>query len=201
MTSIIQKKRFANELKLITNEPLHYITAYPDESNQFIWYFLLKGQHGTQYYGGEYIGKIVHSPKYPTEPPDYYMLTPNGRYEVDKKICLSNSSYHKGEWTSTWNIKTILIAFNSIFLDDTEYGISHIKRSPEERKQLAIKSLKYNLDNHNDIYQKFNHIILHDGTPKDNIKDSKIIIDDKISNINLLIEKQNLEIDELKKIL
>ena len=124
MASIIQKKRLANEVKLLSREPLHYCSAYPDESNHLIWYFLLKGQKGTNYHtgqeggGGEYIGKIVHSPKYPAEPPDYYMLTPSGRYNVGSKICLTNSSYHKGDWSSTWNIQSILIAFYSIWLDD-----------------------------------------------------------------------------------
>ena len=78
MANIIQKKRLINEIKLLKNEPLHYVTAYPDESDPLIWYFLILGQEDTAYHSGHYIGKIVHSKKYPTEPPDYYMLTPSG---------------------------------------------------------------------------------------------------------------------------
>ena len=129
--SIIQQKRFTNEKVLLAKEPLHYTTAYPDKENPLIWHCLIIGQKGTPYYGGQYIYKVHHSPKYPAEPPDYYFLTPSGRYEIDKKICLTNSSYHKGEWSSTWNIKTILISFYSIFLDDKEHGISHRHDSPE----------------------------------------------------------------------
>ena len=169
MASIIQKKRLTNEVKLLAKEPLHYCAAYPDESNPLIWYFLIKGQRGTDYHtgtknssgkfvggeGGEYIGKIVHSPKYPAEPPDYYMLTPSGRYNVGKKICLTNSSYHKGDWSSTWNILSILIAFYSIWLDDKEGGISHIKDSVANRKKMAAESIAYNLKNNRAIYEKF----------------------------------------------
>ncbi len=160
--SLIQKKRLSNESKLLKQQPLGYISAYPDEHNPLIWYFLLVGQKGTQYYGGQYIGEIHHSPKYPAEPPDYYMRTPNGRYEIDKKICLTNSSYHKGDWSSTWNILSILIAFYSIWLDDGEHGISHIKKSPEERKKLANESIQFNRTKYAKIYEKFDFSTLTD---------------------------------------
>lgn len=179
MASIIQKKRLANEVKLLSQQPLHYCTAYPDESNPLIWYFLLKGQKGTDYHtatknsegkyvggeGGEYIGKIVHSPKYPAEPPDYYMLTPSGRYNVGTKICLTNSSYHEGDWSSTWNILSILIAFYSIWLDDKEHGISHITDTPANRRKMAAESVAYNLKNNAAIYAKFDRTHLKDDAP------------------------------------
>jgi ubiquitin-conjugating enzyme E2 J2 len=166
MASIIQKKRFSNEQKLLKTEPLHYITAYPDSEDPLTWYFLLIGQTETPYHGGEYIGKIVHSKKYPAEPPDYYMLTPSGRYEINKKICLSNSSYHKGEWSSTWNIKSILIAYYSIFIDDTEHGISHIRDTLQNRITMANNSKEYNSQNYSDIYNNFDLTNLHDGSSK-----------------------------------
>ena len=165
MATIIQKKRLTNEVKLLAQQPLHYCAAYPDESNPLIWYFLIVGQKGTDYHGGEYIGKIAHSPKYPAEPPDYYMLTPSGRYNVGSKICLTNSSYHKGDWSSTWNILSILIAFYSIWLDDKEGGISHIKDTPTNRKRMAIESIEYNKKNNKAIYEKFDRTYLNDDAP------------------------------------
>jgi ubiquitin-protein ligase len=155
MATIIQKKRFDNEKKLLQNEPLHYSTAYPDENDPLIWYFIIYGQKDSPYYNGKFIGKITHSKKYPVEPPSYQMLTPNGRFEVNKDICLTNSNYHKGEWSSTWNIKTILIAFNSIFYADDTTGISHILKTAEERVKFSIESDEYNKKNHNNIYTKF----------------------------------------------
>jgi ubiquitin-conjugating enzyme E2 J2 len=155
VANLIQKKRFANELKLLNQQPLGYITAYPDEKNPLIWYFLVVGQKGTQYYGGHYIGEIHHSPKYPAEPPNYYMRTPSGRYEINSKICLTNSSYHRGDWSSTWNIQSILIAFYSIWLDDSEHGISHITRTGPERAKMAGESKDYNIKNYKKIYEKF----------------------------------------------
>ncbi len=162
VANLIQKKRFANELKLLNQQPLGYITAYPDEKNPLIWYFLVVGQKGTQYYGGHYIGEIHHSPKYLAEPPNYYMRTPSGRYEINSKICLTNSSYHRGDWSSTWNIQSILIAFYSIWLDDSEHGISHITRTAGERAKMAGESKDYNIKNYKKIYEKFDFETLTD---------------------------------------
>jgi ubiquitin-protein ligase len=156
MATIIQKKRFAGEVKILNKEPLHYATAYPDEEDPLTWYFLIEGQKDTEYEGGRYLGKIVHSPSYPVSPPDYYMFTPSGRYDINKKICLTNSSYHKGDWSSTWNIKTILIAYYSIWLDDSEHGISHIKKTKEERLQMAKESHDFNEKNYKKILDGFN---------------------------------------------
>ncbi len=170
VANTIQRKRFVNEKKLLDNEPLGYITAYPKEDNPLVWYILVVGQKGTHYEGGHFIGEIHHSPKYPAEPPDYIMRTPSGRYEINKKICLSNSGYHKGEWSATWNIHTILIAFYSIWLDDKEHGISHITRSKAERLQLAKESIQFNNSKGlKEIYDKFNHQTLSfdvDNDPK-----------------------------------
>ena len=182
MATIIQKKRLANEVKLLSQQPLHYCTAYPDETNPLIWYFLIVGQKGTDYYKGEYIGKIVHSPKYPAEPPDYYMLTPSGRYNVGSKICLTNSSYHKGDWSSTWNILSILIAFYSIWLDDKEHGISHITDTSTNRKRMAVESIEYNKRNNSSIYSKFDRTHLKDDAP--------VILKKKF--LNKINKKQNL---------
>lgn len=164
-TTIIQKKRLAKEAELLKTQPLHYCTAYPDETNPLIWYFLIMGQKGTDYHRGEYIGKIVHSPKYPAEPPNYYMLTPSGRYNIGSKICLTNSSYHKDGWSATWNILSILIAFYSIWLDDKEHGISHITDTPANRRRMASESVEYNKRNNTAIYAKFDRTYLKDDAP------------------------------------
>jgi ubiquitin-conjugating enzyme E2 J2 len=204
MASIIQKKRLANEVKLLSQQPLHYCTAYPDASDPLIWYFLIKGQKGTDYHscqkggeggcGGEYIGKIVHSPKYPAEPPDYYMLTPSGRYDIGKKICLTNSSYHKGDWSSTWNILSILIAFYSIWLDDKEHGISHITDTSVNRKKMADSSIAYNLKNNAAIYSKFDRTNLKDDAP---VTLKKKVVSETDTITEKIIPEQNQPVEHI----
>ena len=158
VANIIQQKRFTNEIKLLDKEPMGYVTAYQDKTNTLTWYFIIKGQKDTPYYGGEYIGKIVHSPRYPAKAPKYFMLTPNGRFQIETEICLSNSSWHQESWSTNWNIKSILIAFYSVFLDDKDHGAGFITPIPSvaERKNLAKQSTGYNAQYLSQIYSGFN---------------------------------------------
>ncbi len=154
--TLIQRKRFSNEVKKIRNEPLGYVTAYPKVDDPFTWYILVVGQVGSDYEGGHFIGVITHARNYPDGAPSYTMLTPNGRFEPNKKICTSNSSFHNESWSSTWNIHSILIGFNSMWMDDRDSGIGHIKVSRDERQVLARNSIIWNRSNFSEIYAGFN---------------------------------------------
>lgn len=170
----IQKKRLINEKKLLEKAHLHFCTAYPEPNNPLIWNFMIYGQKGTPYEGGEYIGKIVHSPRYPMAPPDYYMLTPNGRFEINRKICLTNSSFHKETWSSTWTIENLLIGVNIIWLNDKESGLGHLHESSADRRLKAQQSVEYNRRNHREIYEKFDRrdLLDHDPVPNNDQKES-----------------------------
>lgn len=53
---------------------------------------------GTDFEGGFYHGRILLPIDYPFKPPNIVFLTPNGRFEAGKKICLSISAHHPEEW-------------------------------------------------------------------------------------------------------
>jgi pentapeptide MXKDX repeat protein len=103
---------------------------------------------------------------YPTNPGDFMMLTPNGRFQINSKICLTNSGYHKESWTPIWNIRNMLKGFISIFNSDVEHGISHIKDSLEQRKNYAHNSIEYNLLNYYEIFRSFDQFVNMNGTIK-----------------------------------
>lgn len=169
----ICKKRLIGDLKMIKKDPIEGIDALPDEKDILTWYFLLKGPEDSHYKGGWYLGKIMHSPEYPFKPPDFMMLTPNGRFLTDRKICLSNTGYHSNEWSAMWNIKSIVLGFLSIMLDDREHGISHIKASAEERKTLAEQSVGFNKQFYKNIVKRFSNLIDENGNPI--VKDEETI--------------------------
>ena len=148
-------KRLQGDAKILAKHPVEGIDAYQDDKDMLIWYFLLEGPVDTHYEGGLYIGKVMHSPEYPFKAPDFMMLTPTGRFEIGKKICMTNSGYHSESWSSMWNIRSILLGFISIMSDDTTSGISHIKKSKAERQVLAKESQKFNETYHKDIYDIF----------------------------------------------
>lgn len=153
----ICQKRLQGDLKLLQKDPWDNGDAMPEESNMLLWKFIIKGPQFSDYAGGIYIGEIRHHPDYPLKPPDFVMLTPSGRFNIGLKICLSNTGYHSDTWSSAWNIKSILVGFLSIMLDDaTEaHGANHVRASSDERKKLAKESIEYNKKNYPDILRKF----------------------------------------------
>lgn len=159
-------KRLKGDFKLLKKDPHEYFEAYPDDTNVLVWYFIVKGPDFSDFTGGYYVGKIMHNPEYPLKAPDFMVLTPNGRFIEDKKICLSNSSYHSNEWSAVWNIKTILTGFLSIMLDDNENGISHIHMPKDQRQVMAKQSIEYNKQRYPEIIKKFTRFLDESGNPR-----------------------------------
>ena len=171
--SKLTKKRIMGDLKICLKSKHKLVDARPEDQTKIClnWYFLLVGPRNSVYEGGYYFGQILHDSAYPFKPPDYKMLTPSGRFLIDKKICNSNSSYHSSEWSLSWNIMNIVVAFLSIFMDDNEHGISHIKRSEKERRRLAKQSIEYNKKYLAHMVKKFPHFFDENGDP---IKDGPV---------------------------
>jgi hypothetical protein len=114
--------------------------------------------------GGIYHGRILVPPEYPFKPPAFSFLTvrcevpkatrvwqapltlahlcqqPNGRFEVNTKICLSISSYHPEHWQPSWSIRTALVALTAFFPTTGDGAIGALAYSKEERKALAAAS-------------------------------------------------------------
>lgn len=167
-SSVITEKRLKNEMKELLKNRLEFAQAIQDEDDKFIFYFLLKGDKDSDYNEGYYIGKIMLPHEYPAKPGDFMTLTPNGRFEINKKICLTNSGYHTESWTPTWNIKNMIIGFSSIFNSDFEHGISHIKDTPTNRRKFAKESVDYNNSYYKNIFVRFDQFVNPDGTIKEN---------------------------------
>lgn len=159
-------KRLKGDFKLLKKDPHEYFEAYPNENNILEWDFLIKGPDDSPFEGGYYVGKIIHDKEYPLKPPDFMMMTPSGRYIINKKICLSNTGYHSSEWSSMWNITTILNGFLSIMLDEKEGGISHIHQPKKEQQVLAKQSIEYNKAHNREVLKKFKRFLDEDGNPK-----------------------------------
>jgi len=160
MTSPIAIKRINGDYKAFIKAAPESFDIYPNPENILEIYFLMYGLKGTNYEGGQYIGMIKHNPDYPRKAPDYYMLTPNGRFDINKKICLTNSGYHQADWApAAWNLVSILEGFSSVFHSEfKEYkvGISHLMNvSESEIKLKTSQSIEYNKTHHNEIYSKF----------------------------------------------
>ncbi|TYZ60773.1 hypothetical protein PybrP1_005053, partial [[Pythium] brassicae (nom. inval.)] len=131
--------------EMMTNPSDQYAAA-PLESNMFDWHFTLRGPRDTEFEGGVYHGRILLPADYPFKPPNIMLLTPNGRFEVRKKICLSISAYHPEEWQPAWGVRLILEALISFMPTKGEGAIGALDFSPEERRRLAKQSVHFSCD-------------------------------------------------------
>ena len=131
--------REAQELHKATSE----YSAKPLDDNLFEWHFTFRGPEGSEYEGGFYHGRIILPPEYPMKPPSIMLLNPNGRFELNKKICLSISGYHPESWRPSWSIRTAILAIIGFLPTKGEGAIGSLDYTPEERRLLARKSRSY----------------------------------------------------------
>lgn len=105
----------------LSNTPSADYTATPLDDNLFEWHFTLRGPPGESagggtsssggvYSEGMYHGRIVLPPTYPLRPPSFRFLTPSGRFETNREICLSISGHHEETWQPAWGLRTALVA-------------------------------------------------------------------------------------------
>lgn len=114
--------------------------AQPLEDNLYEWHFTIRGAPDTDFADGIYHGRIMLPPDYPMKPPSIVLLTPNGRFEINKKICLSISGHHPESWQPSWSIRTALMAIIGFLPSPGKGAIGALDYPPEERKKLAKRS-------------------------------------------------------------
>jgi ubiquitin-conjugating enzyme E2 J1 len=128
------------------SEPTDLFCAQPLEDNLFEWHFTVRGPPDTEFEEGVYHGRIILPTEYPMKPPNLVLLTPNGRFETNKKVCLSISGYHPETWLPSWSIRTALLALIGFMPSAAAGAVGAIECSAEERKKLAKKSLDWRCD-------------------------------------------------------
>ena len=100
-------------------------------------------EQDTPYSKGCYHGKVIFPAEYPHAPPAILMMTPSGRLETGKRLCLSMTDFHPESWNPAWSVETILVGLLSFFISD-EKGYGSVRSSEEQRKLLAEKSWESN---------------------------------------------------------
>ncbi|KAL7462770.1 hypothetical protein ACHAXS_003269 [Conticribra weissflogii] len=157
MATPLATKRLTRELHALTKNPLTSprITATPHESNILEWHYVLEGPSpcpsspthdpSSPYTGGIYHGKLIFPREYPYKPPSVIMLTPNGRFKTNRRLCLSMSDFHPETWNPMWSISTILTGLYS-FMMETSPTLGSVETTDAVKRQLARDSLGYNVE-------------------------------------------------------
>lgn len=135
-------KRLFREAKELHESTEEYY-AQPLDDNLFEWHFTVRGPVDTEFDGGVYHGRIILPADYPMKPPNIIFLTANGRFETNKKICLSISGHHPETWQPSWSIRTALLAIIGFMPTPANGTIGSLDYTAPERQILAKKSVNY----------------------------------------------------------
>lgn len=135
-------KRILQEVKEMQSNPSEDYMSLPLEENIFEWQFAIRGPQDTEFEGGIFHGRIQLPAEYPFKPPSFMLLTPNGRFETQTKICLSISQYHPEHWQPSWSVRTALVALIAFMPTKGNGAIGSQDFTAEERKALALKSVE-----------------------------------------------------------
>ncbi|EKM82968.1 hypothetical protein AGABI1DRAFT_111494 [Agaricus bisporus var. burnettii JB137-S8] len=132
-------KRIMQEARELANDPSTDYSAAPLEDDIFEWHCTLRGSPGTEFEGGLYHFRILLPAEYPFRPPSIMMLTPNGRFELNTKICISFTNYHEELWQPAWGVRTAIIGLQGFFplKGEAAVGVGSIEYPASERRRLA----------------------------------------------------------------
>lgn len=138
-------KRLMREAAELSQATQDYY-AEPLQDNLFEWHFTVRGPQDTEFQDGVYHGRIIVPAEYPMKPPDIIVLTPNGRFETGKKICLSISGFHPESWQPSWSIRTALLAIIAFMPTPGQGTIGSLDYPKDERQRLARRSKSWSCD-------------------------------------------------------
>jgi len=135
-------KRIMQEARELANDPSTEYSAAPLEDDIFEWHCTLRGPAGTDFEGGLYHFRIRLPAEYPFRPPSIMLLTPNGRFELNTKICISFTNYHEELWQPAWGVRTAIIGLQGFFplKGQAAVGVGALEVPTSERKRLAVLS-------------------------------------------------------------
>lgn len=141
--SNVTRKRLNDEVKDLRKNLLPFIEAKPDPSNLLLFYFVIKGPPDTPYHGGVYLGKLIFPKNFPSKPPGIEMITPNGRFLTNLRLCFDISDTHPETWNPELKISTILNGLLS-FMTGNENTSGSINTNDDEKRKLAANSHSFN---------------------------------------------------------
>jgi len=165
-------KRIMQEARELANDPSTDYTAAPLDDDIFEWHCTIRGSPGTEFEGGLYHFRILLPAEYPFRPPSIMMLTPNGRFELNTKICISFTNYHEELWQPAWGVRTAIIGLQGFFplKGQAAVGVGSIEYPSAERKRLAGLSREWVCP----VCNQRNVDLLPDPAPAGEQKEAKV---------------------------
>ena len=182
--------RLRKENEFLNKNMLNYCHAVQNPNNKLEYYIAIRPLD-EPYKGGIYLGKLILPPNFPDAPPDFVMITPNGRFELGGKICITNTGYHSEQWTTSWTIQKCIIGISGLWWEDNDRGIRHITlRNKSEEELLKLRNscrdsaLDYNQAHNSEVMKLFKIYFNEDDKGNFSLKSDQEVTD-YIKNNNI----------------
>ncbi|KAA0186306.1 Ubiquitin conjugating enzyme 6 [Fasciolopsis buskii] len=137
-------QRLTQDYLRLVRDPVPFVSAAPLPSNIYEWHYVIKGPSHSVYRGGYYHGKLIFPKEFPFGPPSILMITPNGRFACNTRLCLSISDFHPDSWNPAWSVSSILTGLLSFMLENTQTTGS-VETPTSVKRALAKESGGFNL--------------------------------------------------------
>lgn len=152
MATQLAVKRLTKDFAKIRKDPIENCWIAPTEDNILLWYFIFELKDKP--FKNCQVLCIMDFPKeYPLKAPDIKVLTPTGRFETGRKICMTNTGFHNESWSPLWSLNNLIIGFISSFYEK-QTGLGHLMESDAHRMMLSAQSRTYNIDHYPEIVAK-----------------------------------------------
>lgn len=137
------------------DEYIKYAIDPEQPSRWFLMFTNMKGTHDEYVFTdsngkeqtGEYIVEMQATNEFPVKPPHFYVLTPNGVYDVDTKVCIEIGVYHPEKYMATLGMRGFAEQVMSGWVGYNRKdftGISILHQTVEEKRTYARQSREYN---------------------------------------------------------
>ncbi|AMN83845.1 hypothetical protein D5b_00426 [Faustovirus] len=131
-----------------TASPHEYLKFAMSPEDVNTWYILIENVKGEEdeFEGGQYLVRMKAPANFPFSPPEFYFMTPNGLYDVEKKVCISIGEFHKESYQATLGMLGFAEQLVSGMTDVKflGHGISILHLTAADRKRYALESENYN---------------------------------------------------------
>jgi ubiquitin-protein ligase len=118
------------------------------------WYILIHDVTGNknEYTGGEYLATMKVPNEFPHKPPRFTVHTPNGVYDVEKRICISIGEFHENSYVPALGMAGFAqeLVNGLINFEGLKNGIGILETTLGEKLQLAQHSKEFNNRYHAD---------------------------------------------------
>ena len=64
-------------------------------------------------------------------------MTPSGRFEVNREICLSISGHHEDTWQPAWGVRTAVVALRGFMETEAKGQVGGVECDEETRRRIA----------------------------------------------------------------